>query len=51
MVRIPSDQVSVFGRNTQGVIVMRLKASESLKSLARVSEPEEFNDEDSVSEE
>ena len=40
MVRIPSDQVSVFGRNTQGVIVMRLKASESLKSLARVSEPE-----------
>ena len=49
MVRIPSDQVSVFGRNTQGVIVMRLKASERLKSLARVSEPEEFNDEDSVS--
>ena len=49
MVRIPADQVSVVGRNTQGVIVMRLKASESLKSLARVAEPEEFNDEDSIS--
>jgi DNA gyrase subunit A len=51
MVRIPADQVSVVGRITKGVRVMRLKASESLKSLARVAEPEEFNDEDSVSEE
>tara|TARA_E500000178_G_C16475757_1_gene510802 strand:- start:159 stop:521 length:363 start_codon:yes stop_codon:yes gene_type:complete len=50
MVRIPADQVSVVGRNTQGVIVMRLKASESLKSLARVAEPEDLKDEDSVSE-
>ncbi len=50
MVRIPADQVSVVGRNTQGVIVMRLKASESLKSLARVAEPEDLKDEDSNSE-
>lgn len=42
MVRIRGDEVSVIGRNTQGVRVIRLKDHETLVSLARIAEPEEI---------
>ena len=41
MVRTRGDEVSVVGRNTQGVRIIRLKENENLVSLARVAEPEE----------
>ena len=40
MVRTRGDEVSVVGRNTQGVRIIRLKDSENLVSLARIAEPE-----------
>mgnify|MGYP000497372318 FL=1 len=48
MVRTRGDEVSVVGRNTQGVRIIRLKENENLVSLARIAEPEE--DEFAVSE-
>ena len=39
--RTRGDEVSVVGRNTQGVRIIRLKDSENLVSLARIAEPEE----------
>jgi len=41
MVRTRGDEVSIVGRNTQGVRVIRLKENEKLVSLARIAEPEE----------
>jgi DNA gyrase subunit A len=41
MVRTRGDEVSVVGRNTQGVRIIRLKENENLVSLARIAEPEE----------
>jgi DNA gyrase subunit A len=41
MVRTRGDEVSVVGRNTQGVRIIRLKDNEHLVSLARIAEPEE----------
>ncbi len=41
MVRTRGDEVSVVGRNTQGVRIIRLKDSENLVRLARIAEPEE----------
>jgi DNA gyrase subunit A len=41
MVRTRGDEVSIVGRNTQGVRVIRLKENEKLVSLARIDEPEE----------
>ena len=41
MVRTRGDEVSIVGRNTQGVRVIRLKEHEKLVSLARIAEPEE----------
>ena len=41
MVRTRGDEVSVVGRNTQGVRIIRLKETEKLVSLARIAEPEE----------
>ena len=41
MVRTRGDEVSVVGRNTQGVRIIRLKENEHLVSLARIEEPEE----------
>ena len=41
MVRTRGDEVSVVGRNTQGVRIIRLKDSENLVSLARIAEPQE----------
>jgi DNA gyrase subunit A len=41
MVRTRGDEVSIVGRNTQGVRVIRLKENEKLVRLARIAEPEE----------
>ena len=41
MVRTHGDEISVVGRNTQGVRIIRLKVGEHLVSLARIEEPEE----------
>ncbi|MCS5587571.1 MAG: DNA gyrase subunit A [Porticoccaceae bacterium] len=41
MVRTRGDEVSVVGRNTQGVRIIRLKENENLVSLARIAEPQE----------
>jgi len=41
MVRTRGDEVSVVGRNTQGVRIIRLKDSENLVRLARIAEPDE----------
>jgi len=40
MVRTRGDEISVLGRNTQGVRVIRLQEAESLVGLARIEEPE-----------
>ena len=41
LVRCRTDEISVLGRNTQGVRVIRLKAGESLVNAARIEEPED----------
>jgi DNA gyrase subunit A len=41
MVRTRGDEVSIVGRNTQGVRIIRLKDNESLVSLARIAEPQD----------
>ncbi|WGL16773.1 DNA gyrase subunit A [Microbulbifer bruguierae] len=46
MVRTRVDEVSVLGRNTQGVRVIRLKEGEHLVSLARIQETEDASDEE-----
>ena len=48
MVRTRGDEVSVVGRNTQGVRIIRLKENENLVSLARIAEPQENEDSDAV---
>lgn len=44
MVRTRGDEVSIVGRNTQGVRIIRLKEGEKLVSLARIAEPEDADD-------
>ena len=41
LVRTRADEVSVLGRNTQGVRVIRTKEGESLVSVERIEEPDE----------
>ncbi|MEP5766325.1 MAG: DNA gyrase subunit A [Halieaceae bacterium] len=41
LVRTRGDEVSVLGRNTQGVRVIRLKEGEALVGVERIDEPEE----------
>ena len=41
MVRTRGDEVSIVGRNTQGVRIIRLKDDENLVSLARIAEPQD----------
>jgi len=48
MVRTRGDEVSVVGRNTQGVRIIRLKENENLVSLARIAEPQENEGSNSV---
>ncbi len=45
LVRTRVNEVSVQGRNTQGVRLIKLKEEESLVGLARVNEPEEGDEE------
>lgn len=40
MVRTRGDEISIVGRNTQGVRVIRLKEGEKLVSVARIAEPQ-----------
>jgi DNA gyrase subunit A len=44
MVRTRGDEVSIVGRNTQGVRIIRLKEGEKLVSLARIAEPEDVDE-------
>ena len=44
MVRTRGDEISVVGRNTQGVRIIRLKEGENLVSLARIEEQDEALD-------
>jgi DNA gyrase subunit A len=49
MVRTRGDEVSILGRNTQGVRVIKLKSGEKLVGVERIEEPEEepdYSDED-----
>ena len=48
LVRIRTEEVSVLGRNTQGVRLINLAAGEQLVGLERVDEPEEepYGDDD-----
>jgi DNA gyrase subunit A len=39
MVRTRADEVSVLGRNTQGVRIIRTKEGESLVGVERIDEP------------
>jgi DNA gyrase subunit A len=41
LVRTRGDEVSILGRNTQGVRVIRLKQGEKLVGLERIEEPSE----------
>ncbi|MEH6585970.1 MAG: DNA gyrase subunit A [Halioglobus sp.] len=41
LVRTRAEEVSVLGRNTQGVRVIRTKADESIVSVERIAEPED----------
>ena len=41
LVRTRADEISVLGRNTQGVRVIRTKTDESLVSVERIDEPED----------
>ena len=41
LVRTRADEVSLLGRNTQGVRVIRTKKDESLVSVERIAEPDE----------
>ncbi len=40
MVRTRTSEISVLGRNTQGVMLIRVAGAENLVSLARIEEPE-----------
>lgn len=41
LVRTRTSEISLFGRNTQGVMLIRLPDDEKLSGLARIEEPEE----------
>jgi DNA gyrase subunit A len=44
LVRTRGDEVSILGRNTQGVRVIKLKVNEKLVGVERIEEPEEVPD-------
>lgn len=50
MVRTRSEEISILGRNTQGVRVIRLKQGETLVGLARIEEQEQIDGEEPVAE-
>jgi DNA gyrase subunit A len=47
LVRTRTSEISVLGRNTQGVMLIRLSEGEKLSGLARIEEPDE-DEENSV---
>ena len=51
LVRTRTDEISVLGRNTQGVMLIRLSDDEKLVGLARIEEPEEESEEEQVADE
>ena len=51
IIRVPVEDVSVYGRNTQGVTVMETADDEHVVSMARLAEPEEGEDEEAEGEE
>ena len=46
LVRIPTEQISVVGRNTQGVKLISLKEGELLNSVERIADRQEEQSED-----
>jgi DNA gyrase subunit A len=48
LVRTRADEVSIVGRNTQGVRVIRLKEDEHLVSIERIAEPDEGETEEAA---
>jgi DNA gyrase subunit A len=46
LVRTKGDEVSVLGRNTQGVRLIKLRNKEMLNSVSRIEEQEESPEED-----
>ncbi len=46
MVRTRTSEISVLGRNTQGVMLIRVAGDENLVSLARIEEPEVPDEDD-----
>jgi len=40
IIRVPAEDISVYGRNTQGVTVMETADDEKVVSMARLEEPE-----------
>lgn len=48
MVRTRTDEISVLGRNTQGVRLIKLKSGENLVGLERIAEPEEKPEDDEI---
>lgn len=50
MVRTRGEEISVLGRNTQGVRVIRLKEGETMVGLARIEEQEEIESGESTEE-
>lgn len=46
LVRTRSDEISVLGRNTQGVTLIRVADDENLVGVARIEEPEESEETD-----
>jgi len=50
MVRTRGEEISVLGRNTQGVRVIRLKKDETMVGLARIEEQEEIESGESTEE-
>ena len=51
LVRSRVDELSVLGRNTQGVRVIRLRGDEKLVSVDRIAETEDDIDDEQVEEE
>jgi DNA gyrase subunit A len=46
VIRVPAEDISVYGRNTQGVTVMETAEDEQVVSLARLDQEEEEGEED-----
>ena len=43
VIRVPASSISVIGRNTQGVRIMKLEPEDKVVSVAKVAKEEECN--------